>query len=116
MSSIIRVWLQFPTDESSLVQLSIIDIVSTKSPQSILFLDKVWETYKTPCATVLKKWNVHKSKLNIQKELESFNEQFSSHPFATPGSLEYQKEYLDRLVNPWNEKYDIAAKYKDMVG
>ena len=54
VSSILRHWLYFPTDDSSLVQLSLIDIVLSKSPSSILFLEAIWEMYKTPFSTVFK--------------------------------------------------------------
>jgi len=43
LSSILRLWLHFPSDKLSLLQLSLIDIVVSKSPSSILFLDKIWE-------------------------------------------------------------------------
>ena len=54
VSSILRHWLYFPTDDSSLVQLSLINIVLSKSPSSILFLEAIWEMYKTPFSTVFK--------------------------------------------------------------
>ena len=54
VSSILRQWLYFPTDDSSLVQFSLINIVLSKSPSSILFLEAIWEMYKTPFSTVFK--------------------------------------------------------------
>ncbi len=115
-SSIIRVWLQFPADKLSLVQLSIIDIISSKSPPSIMFLDKVWETYKTPCATFFRKWDVRRSKSKIETELKAFDKQYTSHPFATPGSLEYRKlEHLDQLIHNWMENNDDQANERDTV-
>lgn len=116
VSSIVRLWLQFPADELSLVQLSVIDIISSKSPASIIFLDNVWETYKTPCAAVIKGWDTIRSKSKIDTELKAFGEQYSSHPFATPGSLEYQRlEYLDQLINDWMENINIQANERDTV-
>lgn len=54
VSSIVRLWLGFPSDEFSLLQLSLIDVVTSKSLPSILFLDKLWEMYKSPFTTVFK--------------------------------------------------------------
>ena len=106
VSSIIRVWLQFPADHLSLVQLSIIDIFHSKSRPSILFLDNVWETYKTPFSTVFRKWDVRRSKKKLDAELEAFKKKFSSHPFAISTSLEFQKlKYLDRLIKDWVKNY-----------
>jgi hypothetical protein len=102
LSSILRLWLYFPSDSNSLLQLSLIDIVSSKAPSSILFLDKIWEMYVTPFSTVFNVWNMRSSKANIEKSLTTFQEQFLSHPFATAGSLEYQKlEYLKGLIAQW---------------
>jgi hypothetical protein len=115
VSSIIRVWLQFPVDELSLVQLSIIDIVASKSPPSVMFLDKLWETYKTPYTTFFKKWAT-KSKSKIEMELKAFDKEYASHPFATPGSLEYQKlEHLDQLIHRWMGNKDGQADEMDIV-
>lgn len=112
VSSIIRVWLQFPADELSMVQLSVIDIIMSNSPPSIMYLDKVWEAYKTPCSTFFKKWDVRRSKSRIESELKAFRNRYISHPFATPGSLEYQKlEYLDQLILVWMEKKDMVCQY-----
>ena len=111
-----RLWLHFPADEFSLVQLSIIDILSSKSPPSILFLDKLWETYKTPFGTVFKKWNTARSKYKIERELKAFEEEYSSHPFATPGSLEYKKLiYLDKLIHSWMENNVTQANSRGTV-
>jgi len=102
LSSILRLWLHFPSDELSLLQLSLINIVVSKSPSSILFLDKIWEMYATPFSTVFNVWNVHSSKANIDKSLAELQQQYDSHPFATASSLEYQKlEYLSKLIAEW---------------
>jgi hypothetical protein len=107
LSSILRLWLHFPSDEVSILQLSLIDIVTSKSLSSILFLDKIWEMYSTPFSTVFNVWNARSSKENITKSLKELQLQFDSHPFATPGSLEYQKlEYLLKLITEWMEIND----------
>jgi hypothetical protein len=116
VSSILRVWLQFPTDELSLVQLSIIEIVLSKSPPSVMFLDKVWETYKTPFTTVFKKWNTRKSKAKIETALEDFRKQYASHAFATAGSIEYQKlQYLDQMIHEWMDKNNLDVDERGAV-
>jgi hypothetical protein len=102
VSSILRLWLHFPSDELSFIQLSLIDIISSKSLSSILFLDKTWEMYVTPFSTVFNVWNGRTSKANINSSLAEFEKQFLSHPFATVNSLEYQKlEYLQTLIAKW---------------
>jgi hypothetical protein len=105
VSSIIRVWLKFPSDEISLVQLSIINIITAKSPQSIMFLDEVRKTYSTPFTTVFKNWKVKRSKSEIEKKLNDFDKKYMSHPFSMPQSLEYKKlKYLDQLICNWMDK------------
>ena len=105
VSSIIRKWLQFPTDELSLVQLSVIDIVCAKCPKSVMFLDVIWETYKTPFATIFNKWQILRSKSKMVTELKAFEEGFSSHPFTNTTSLEHQKlKYLNGLIQEWMNK------------
>lgn len=102
VSSIVRYWLHFPTDERSLLQLSLLDILVSHSPASVLFLDHIWEMYATPFSTVFNVWNARTSKTNIDKSLVEFRKQFSVHPFATAGSLEYRKlEYLSELITKW---------------
>jgi hypothetical protein len=104
VSSILRLWLRFPSDEDSLVQLSLLDIISSKSPSSILFLDKTWQMYATPFSTVFNVWNKRSSKANIDRSLQQFEKQFLSHPFATANSPEYLKlEYLNTLIAKWME-------------
>ena len=105
VSSIVRLWLQFPTDELSLIQLTFIDFISSKSPPSIMFLDKMWDMFTTPFSTAFNWWKVHTSKAKINQNLELFKVQYLSHPFTINGSLEYQKlQHLDRLINAWMEK------------
>lgn len=111
VSSILRLWFHFPSDEASLLQLSLIDIISSsKSPSSILFLDKIWEMYVTPFSTVFNVWNMRTSKANIGTSLAEFEQQFRSHPFATAGSMEYQKlEYLKELIAKWMENNGLDS-------
>ena len=67
-----------------------------------MFLDKVWETYSTPYATIFKKWKVKRSKSKIEEKVKEFEEKYSSHPFSMAGSLEYQKlQFLDQLIEYW---------------
>lgn len=110
ISSILRHWLHFPSDGVTLVQLSLIDIITSKSPTSILFLDKIWDMYQTPFSTVFNNWNRRTSKQKINASLLMFEKKFSSHPFATPGSLAYKKlNYLSRLITHWIENSDINS-------
>ena len=74
VSSIVRLWLHFPSDEYSLLQLSLIDIVTSKSPSSVLFLDKIWDMYKSPFSTFFSKWNKKTSKTRMKVSLAYFEE------------------------------------------
>lgn len=108
VSSIVRLWLRFPSDEFSLLQLSLIDIVTSKSLPSVLFLDKLWDMYKSPFTTVFNKWNKRTSKTKMKTSLENFEKQFTNHPFAKADSLEYRKlQFLLQLIAQWTEKNGI---------
>jgi hypothetical protein len=115
VSSIVRLWLHFPSDEFSFIQLSLIDIITSKSPSSILFLGEIWNMYKSPFATVFNKWD-KRSKTKIKTALADFEEEFAHHPFAIAGSLEYRKlEFLSQLITQWSEKNDIDLDSTNMA-
>ena len=84
VSLIVRLWLGFPSDNFSLLQLSLINIVTSKSLPSIFFLNKIWDMYKTLFTTVFKKSDKRTSKT----QLKIFLEKFTHHTFATTDSLE----------------------------
>jgi len=116
VSSIVRLWLHFPSDEFSLLQLSLIDIVTSKSPLSVLFLDKLWDMYKSPFSTFFNKWNKKTSKTRMKMSLDNFEKRFACHPFATAGSLEHRKlEFLLQLISQWTEKNGVGAETSDMA-
>ena len=115
-SSIVRYWLQFPSDEFSLLQLSVIDIISSKSLPSVLFLDKVWDMYKSPFTTIFNKWTKKSSKTKMKNSLTKFEKDFSGHPFADNDSLEYNKlKYLSELIAEWMEGNDINLETAGMA-
>jgi hypothetical protein len=104
-SSIVRLWLHFPSDEFSILQLSLIDIIASKSLPSVLFLDKVWDMYKSPFTTIFNKWNKRTSKTRMKNSLADFEKRFTSHPFSLADSLEYSKlKFLSELISQWTEK------------
>lgn len=118
ISSILRLWLRFPADQDALAQLTLLDIVTSLSPTSILFLDKIWEMYKTPFGTVFnKKWGSSRSnKPKLIQELEKFKKQFSLHPFATSGSLSNLKlEHLSELINKWLQFAGVDSSTAEIV-
>ena len=116
VSSILRHWLYFPTDDSSLIQLSLIDIVLSKSPSSILFLEAIWEMYKTPFSTVFKLGWHSQSKKKIDESLIAFQKRFDAHPFATPGSMAYRKlNYLEQLIQQWFKNDNLTTNPVDDV-
>jgi hypothetical protein len=116
VSSIVRLWLRFPSDEFSLLQLSLINIVTSKSPPSVLFLDKLWDMYKSPFTTIFNKWNKQTSKTKMEKSLANFEKQFTDHPFTKADSLEYRKlQYLSQLITQWTEKNGINAETLGMA-
>jgi hypothetical protein len=111
VSSIVRLWLQFPSDEFSLLQLSLIDIVTSKSLPSVLFLDKLWDMYKSPFTTVFNKWSKKTSKTKMENSLANFKNEFTHHPFAMPDSTEYLKlKFLSQLIAQWTEKNGINTE------
>jgi hypothetical protein len=117
LSSILRLWLHFPSDELSLLQLSLIEILVSKSPSSVLFLDKIWEMYTTPFSTVFNVWKARSSKKNIDKSLAEFRQQFDSHPFATTSSLEHLKlKHLSNLFDEWMRINGLDSGMPAMVG
>ena len=113
VTSIIKKWLQFPADELSLVQLSLIDEISSKSLPSVMFLDKIWEAYKTPFPTIFKKCEICRTKNKMDQELKAFYQEYAHHPFTTPGSLEYQKlEELEKLIQAWLNNENESDKVR----
>jgi len=117
ISSIIRCWLGFPADQDALAQLTLLDIVTSESPTSILFLDKIWEMYKTPFETVFNKdWDMRRSKNKLSQALATFKNRFSSHPFATSDSLSYRKlQLLSELIQKWTTLFGVDFKAAEMV-
>lgn len=114
--SIVRLWLHFPSDEFSLLQLSLIDIVTYKSLPSVLFLDKIWDMYKSPFTSIFNKWNIRSSKTKMKKALLIFENLFILHPFSTVNSLEYDKlQFLSQLISEWTEKIGINAATSGLV-
>jgi len=102
--------------EFSLLQLSLIDIIASKSPLSVLFLNKIWDMYKSPFTTFFNKWNKKTSKTKMKTTLAHFEEQFTLHPFAMVGSLEYSKlEFLQQLISQWMEKNGASTETPDMA-
>jgi len=116
ISSTLRCWLRFPTDEQSLAQLTLLDIVSSKSPTSILFVDKIWDMYTTPFSTVFNNnWDIRRSKPRLTAALAKFEKEFALHPFANPGSLSYRKlQHLSQLIGQWME-YITTGSHMDDV-
>lgn len=111
LSTTLRWWLHFPTENDSIAQLTLLDILTSNSPTSILFLDKIWDVYKTPFSTVFKNnWDVHRSKRKLMKALEDIKKKFALHPFATTGSSSHSKlQYLSELINEWIQLNGVNA-------
>ena len=105
MSSILRLWLHFPTEENSNAQLALLGILLEHSLTSILFLDKIWEMYKDPIGTVFSyNWDIRRSKTKLATALANFKKRFALHPFAIINSSSYLKlQSLSDLINKWFE-------------
>jgi hypothetical protein len=103
ISSILRCWLQFPQEEETIAQLSLLEILLDKSSTSILFLDKIWEMYQTPFSAVFNNnWDIRRSKPKLTAALMNFKEAFALHPFAITGSSSYLKlQDLSALIEEW---------------
>ena len=117
ISSILRLWLHFPTENDYLAQVTLLDIVTTNSPPSILFLDKIWEMYKTPFSTIFSnKWDIRRSKRKLVNALESFKERFALHPFAKKDSPSYKKLLsLSKLIYKWTQMTGVDSDTVEMV-
>jgi hypothetical protein len=110
LSSTLRCWLHFPPIEESLVQFELLEIILSKSPTSILFLDKIWEMYKTPFLTVFNNdWAVRRSKSKLSLALKNFDKEFSLHPFSDTSSPSHHKlKELSQLIHQWMTYTGVA--------
>lgn len=113
----LRSWLRFPTEEDYLAQVTLLDIVTRNSPPSILFLDKIWEMYKTPFSTVFNNnWDIRRSKRKLIKTLANFKNEFASHPFTISNSSSHIKlEFLSQLIYKWTQFSGIDLDTAEMV-
>ena len=115
VSSIIRLWFNFLLDEYSILQLSLINIITSKSPSSLLFLDKLWDMYKSPFAMVFNKWNNQTSKIKIHKSLAIFCPSWvfgilqTGIPFTANSSMDREEWYKCRKC--WHGKSYFTRIY-----
>jgi hypothetical protein len=117
ISSILRMWLRFPAEIDYLAQVTLLDIFTTNSLPSILFLDRTWEMYKTPFSAVFNNnWNLRRSKRGLIKALESFRKEFSLHPFAKTDSLSQEKLLLlSELIRKWMHFSGVDSDTAELV-
>ena len=111
MTAILRHWLHFPTEKSTIAQLTLLEIFLEHSLTSILFLDKIWEMYKDPFGTVFSyDWDIRRSNTRIATEMEKFKNRFALHPFAIAGSSSYLKlQDLSNVINDWIQYTSLAV-------
>jgi hypothetical protein len=112
--SMLRWWLHFPNNEDS---LTLLDIVLSKSPTSILFLDEIWNMYKSPHSTVFNNdWHIQRSKKKLTTVLEKFKETFALHPFAIPGSSSHDKlQHLSQVISQWMQHTGADSDTTEIV-
>lgn len=117
LTSVLRCWLRFPANKDTHAQLTLLTIILSKSPISILFLDKTWEMYKTPYTTLFgKRGDMYRSRKKLSMALKNFGEEFPQHPFAIKGSLSYGKlERLSELINEWTQCIGVDSDTTGMV-
>jgi hypothetical protein len=110
-------WLGFPADQDALTQLTLLEIITSNSPISILFLDTVWEMFKNPFATIFKKGrDIRRSLAKLSQTLDTFEKQFPSHPFATSDSLCYRKlQHLSDLIQKWMESAGVDSNAAEIA-
>jgi hypothetical protein len=115
MTAILRLWLHFPTEDSTVAQLTLLDIFLERSLTSILFLDKIWEMYKDPFGTVFSyDWEIRRSNTRIAMELGNFKKRFALHPFAIASSSSYLKlQDLSNIINEWIQFTSVAVVDSD---
>ena len=116
-SSILRFWLHFPDEEDYLVRPTLLDIVTTNLPPSILFLDKIWEMYRTPFSTIFNNnWDVRRSNAKLSKGLADFKKEFGIHPFTITGSSSHDKlETLSELIYKWMQFSGVDSNTAEIV-
>lgn len=117
ISSILKLWLNFPTGNDYLAQVTLLDIFTSNSPPSVLFLDKTWEMYKNPFLTVFNnKWSLRRSKRGLTKALESFRKEFLLHPFAKADSISQARLLLlSELVEKWMNLSSVDSDAVELV-
>jgi hypothetical protein len=117
LTSTLRCWLHFPPEEETLVALQLLDILLSKSVISILFLEKVWQMYKTPFQTVFNNdWSLRRSKSKLSTALKNFEEEFALHPFANSSSSSYKKlQDLSQLIDSWLKYTGASLDASEMV-
>ena len=115
VSDILRLWLQFPKDQDYLAQLTLLDIVTTNFPPSILFLDKIWEMYRAPFLTLFNNnWDIRRSKTKLMKALDNFEKVLL--PLADTSSCLYGKlQILSDLINNWTKFSGVDSNTVEMV-
>jgi hypothetical protein len=117
VSSILKKWLCFPADDDYLAKLTLLDIVVTKFPPSILFLDKIWEMYDTPFSTLFNNnWGMRRSKAKLVEALENFKDKISSHSFTIADSSSRRKlDSLSELINQWMRSTGVDSNTTEIV-
>lgn len=110
LSSTLKCWLHFPPGDESMVQFELLEIILSKSPTSILFLDKIWQMFKTPFLTVFNNdWSVRRSKSKRSSALKNFEKEFSLHPFSDTSSPSHHKlQELSDLIHQWMNYTGVA--------
>ena len=116
-SSILRFWLHFPDEEDYLVRPTLLDIVTTNFPPSILFLDKIWEMYRTPFSTIFNNnWDVWRSNTKLSKGLADFKKEFGIYPFTITSSSSHDKlETLSELIYKWMQFSGVDSNTAEIV-
>ena len=72
--------------------------------------------YDMPFSTIFKNWNPRTSKAKIEASLSAFQDKFTLHAFATPGSSAYEKlKYLSQLITQWIENKEADSTADSMV-
>ena len=117
VSSVLKRWLCFPSNEDYLARITLLHIVVTKFPPSILFLDKIWEMYDSPFSTLFNNdWAICRSKAKLTEALENFRDKLTAHPFTIAESSSRLKlDSLSGLIIKWMMVTGVDSNTAEMV-
>jgi hypothetical protein len=101
VTSAIRFWLNFPSDELHLFQFTFIDTVLNFGHHNLALLEEVWNVFQNPAKELLRGGRRRTKGMRMETVFAGFKERLIAHPISDIGSQ--QHACLQRLT----EKFDL---------